>query len=245
VLQTAVHACSYLGSASTSGQYIVPNSALQPPADTRKAVYVVYTRASSFPALLHSLQTYYGQHTTKDLNTYVWLDVLCLPQCPPQPTHLVLQHINPLLRSMSVIVVLDESAELLCRAWCLYEIAIAAWATRPSSRRWLHIVPNAFQGDELCLIDAIFSASFAEAKATGAEDVAALGASLQREMPPLEPAHVGSLVADTLWVGLSQQMLRAAAAATKNDAASLHAVQVRPLATICVGTVFHFQVHAL
>jgi hypothetical protein len=220
-----VNACSYINAVSASGQYIVPNSALQ--ADQCKAVYVVYTRASSFPALLHSLQTYYAQHATMGLNTYIWLDVLCLPQCPPQNAHSTLLHLKPLIQATSsMIVVLDESADLVRRAWCLYEIAMAASVPRARSARWLHLVPNAFQGDELLLIDAIFSASFTAANCSEAGDFLALEASLRLQQPPLEPAHVGSLVAETMWAVLSGQILRAAAAA-KSDTASLHTVQVR------------------
>lgn len=210
---------------TAAGEPLVPERALQP--DRRKATYVVYTRASSFPALLSSLRAYYAQHTNLGVEIFLWLDVLCLPQAPPPPPRAALAAVEPLLHSAaSVVVVLDENAELFGRAWCLFEIAAVASAVRARSARWLHVVPIAFQGDELQLIDAVFAASMLTARCSEAGDYEALVAALSRMRPPLEAANVGAFVADTIWEVLSQQILRAAAV-SKSDASSFHSLQER------------------
>eukprot|EP00892_Ulva_mutabilis_P003887 jgi/Ulvmu1/1870/UM012_0026.1 len=205
---------SYVSAADLSGTPLVPRSALLP-ATARKphTVYVIYYHTMPLPTLIGALQQYFQHHTRIGTDTYVWLDILSVDLTKP----LDVTHVTSAIAAASkVALIIDDNADVFGRAWCLFELW---WAHHVHGHRgppsaWLHVLPTGYQNDSMALVEALFAASFADAKCSVRSDYAALLACM-RGAPGggprgfRGPSHVAMTVVDAVWAALLQHMQRA------------------------------------
>lgn len=195
--------CSYVNSVDSTGEPLVPPSAL--PAAGSKAVYVTYCRAFSLPTLITLLRGYFAQHSTKLTETFVWLDFLALS--PSAQAQSVLPDVVAAVHACKgMLVIVDEHGDLFTRAWCLFELFTAA--TRNPGDRWLQIIANSYTGSEAALVDAVFGANLATAVCGNAGDEAVLQEAAKRVRGPAGRVHVGTVVADAVWAAMAQHLPR-------------------------------------
>lgn len=207
-------ACSYVSAADLSGNPLIPRTALLP-ATARKphTVYVIYYHTMPLQPLVAALQQYFQHHTRMGTDTYVWLDILAVDLTAP----LDLSHATSAIAAASkVALIIDDNADVFSRAWCLFEVW---WARYTHGHRglpstWLHVLPTGYQNDTMALVEALFAASFADAKCTAPADHAALLACV-RAAPPAGrlsyrgDSHIAMTVVDTVWAVLLQHVQRA------------------------------------
>jgi hypothetical protein len=211
------------------GTLLVPPTARGSPAKQQTYAYVVYTRSMSLPALVGLLKNYFSQHVYRGVSTLLWLDFLCSDTSTPSADSIA-ACAAAISEARKTIVALDENADVLTRAWCIFEVFAAAAQASAPPEHWLYVIANAFTGDEQQLVDAVFSISLASLKCTSASDLPALLAAMREVRARTSQIgwgqHIATTVADVLWKVLGARLARVGTA-SKGEGNTLDTVKVR------------------
>jgi hypothetical protein len=221
------NACRYVDQCQASGEAFVPSSARTSTAQTY--CYVIYLRASPLPLLINALKSCFARQYARKQPVYLWLDFLSADLNLAMPAAIATA--GTFARGASqAIVVMDELGELFTRAWCIYEVFM--FVTAGGDRPLQVLVNNAFGGDEVQLVDALFATSLTFAKTSRPDDLPELLAAMRvarqataKQTGSGRVAHVATVVADALWRSLCAQLARVARPA-KGELATIETVKV-------------------